>query len=192
MIEFNQQDNTAVIVVDMQYDCVEPSGLIPAHGAEEIVDGIDNFLKVSRQNNIPIIYTQHIHRRDLSDFGIAHYFEPPSCYEGSRGAEIIEELKPKAEDIVLTKTRYDAFMGTELDLILRQKEVKNLIVCGVLTDGCVLGSVVHARGLDYKVCLVEDLLRGTSTEKHEAALKVMETYFAKISDVEQTKKIFGL
>lgn len=192
MLTFDENDQTAVLVIDMQNDSVRPDGALPAEGAEEIIGNIDFLLKTSRKNGVPVIYITHTHRQDLSDFGIAHYFEPPSVIEGTKGAEIVEELTPEKEDIVVKKTRYDAFFKTELDLILRQKNVKNLIVCGVLTDGCVLGTVQHARSLDYKVCLLEDCTAGTTEEKHLAALDILSTYCVRVSNVEETFEMFGL
>ncbi|WP_217586096.1 cysteine hydrolase family protein [Lentibacillus saliphilus] len=192
MLEFDTRDKTAILLIDMQNDAVKPNGILPAEDALEIIEPIDHLLQLARQHTLPIIYTQHIHRNDLSDFGIARYFEPPSCLEDGLGKNIIDELTPQESDIVLLKRRYDAFIGTELDLILRQKNIKNLIVAGVLTDGCVLGTVAHARGLDYKVCLLEDCTRGTTIEKHRAALKVLETYCAKVTTLENAKQIFDM
>lgn len=191
MLEFNKNDQTAVLVIDMQNDSVRTTGALPGEGAEDIIKNIDVLLNTSRKNNIPVIYVTHTHREDLSDFGIAHYFEPPSVIEGSEGADIVKELKPEQEDIVVKKRRYDAFFQTELDLILRQKNVKNLIVCGVLTDACVLGTVQHARSLDYKVCLLEDCTAGTTEEKHKAALDILSTYFVRVSNINETFQIFG-
>lgn len=191
MLEFNKDDGTAILVIDMQNDSVRPDGALPAEGAEKIIDNIDYLLKKAR-GNLPIIYAIHTHRKDLSDFGIAHYFEPPSVIEGTSGAEVIEELKPNEEDVIVKKTRYDAFFKTELDLILRQKKVKNLIVCGVLTDGCVLGTVQHARSLDYKVCLLKDCTAGTTEQKHTTALDILSTYCARISDLEETCQLFSI
>lgn len=192
MLEFDTQDKTAVLVIDMQNDSVRPDGALPAEGAEDIIDNMNRLFKGARNKDIPIIYVTHTHREDLSDFGIAHYFEPPSVIEGTKGVEIINELTPKDDEIVVKKTRYDAFFKTELDLILRQKKITNLIVVGVLTDGCVLGTVQHARSLDYKVCLVSDCTAGTTWEKHEAALDILATYCARIATLEETQKLFNL
>lgn len=192
MLEFDKNDHTAVLVIDMQNDSVRPDGALPAEGALDIIANINILLNRARENNLPIIYVTHIHRKDLSDFGIAHYFEPPSVIEGTPGADIIHELRPKENDIVIKKTRYDAFFKTELDLILRQMKVINLIVCGVLTDGCVLGTVQHARSLDYKVCLLADCTAGTTRSKHEAALEILSTYCVRVSNVTEVTNLFGL
>src|SRR5699024_6397891 len=175
----------------MQNDSVRPDGALPAEGAEDIIGNIDYLLQRA-QDKLPIIYATHTHREDLSDFGIGDYVEPPSVIEGTKGAEVVEELKPKDSDIIVKKTRYDAFFKTELDLILRQMNVKNLIVCGVLTDGCVLGTVQHARSLDYKVCILEDCTAGTTDKKHKNALDILSTYCARISDVQETSQLFSL
>ncbi|WP_199435454.1 cysteine hydrolase family protein [Qaidamihabitans albus] len=185
MIPFDDARRLAVLVIDMQRDNVEPSGAIPAQGAQQIVAPIVDTLAQARLAKVPVIFTQHLHRKgtDLPpDFGIAHYFEPPSCVEGSTGGELIDPLEASNPDLVVTKRRYDAFFNTDLDLLLRNHDITGLLVCGVLTDGCVLATVSHARSLDYRVWLLRDCLAGTTEEKHGAALEVMRTYMADVTD----------
>lgn len=185
MIPFTDAARIALLVVDMQHDNVAPDGAIPAHGAEAIVPRIGDLIAGAHRATAPVVYSRHLHRPgpDLpTDFGIAHYFEPPSCLEGSRGAELVADLAPHHGDLVVTKRRYDAFFGTDLDLLLRGQDIDGLLVCGVLTDGCVLASVSHARSLDYRVWLVADCLAGTTPDKHAAALDLMCTYMADVSD----------
>lgn len=192
MLEFNREDKTAVLVVDMQNDFVLVNGAIPADGAGEIMDNLTELLEMARKNNIQVIYTSHVHRGDYSDFGIAHYFEPISCIEGSRGSEICDPIKPKEGDFVVTKRRYDAFIGTELDLYLRNHGIKNIIFAGVLTDACVFATLHHARCLDYKICIVSDCCAGSTKAKHEAALDIMRQYCARVANLKKTIDIFGL
>lgn len=180
MIPVPRDETLALLVIDMQVDDVEPDGVMPAAGAAAIVPRIGRLKAAARAAGWPVVYTQHVHRADLSDFGIAHYFEQPSCVAGTHGMDIIDALRPQDGDIVVQKRRYDAFFATDLDLVLRGLGVTGIFVCGVLTDGCVLSTVAHGRCMDYKIWLARDALAGTTEAKHDSALAVLETYFADI------------
>lgn len=180
-----------LFVIDMQHDGVEPDSALPAEGVREIIPVIGDLIEAARAHAWPIIYSRHEHRTDLSDFGISRHIEPPSCIEGTHGAQIIPELAPTEGDIVVTKRRYSTFRGTELDLILRDQGISGLIVCGILTDACVLNSVVDGRGLDYKMWMVADALAGSTAARHEAALDNMSAWLADIRDSAWAKEMIA-
>lgn len=184
-LPFAGDEAYAVLVIDMQKDGLEPQGAIFAEGGFEIIENIKRLTTLARNHNWPILHSQHVHRPDLSDFGISGYFEPPNCIEGSPGMQFVAQMEPSPDDVVIRKRRYSAFHGTDLDLVLRSLEVKGLFVCGVLTDACVLSTIVDARSRDYKVWLIADALSGTRPELHDATLAVSEGYLADIIDVER-------
>jgi nicotinamidase-related amidase len=193
MLTFNKDDKVALLIVDMQNDFVLEDGVLPAENSLETIENIKLLSNLCRKNNIPVVYTQHVHRDDLSDFGIAHYFEPPSCLESSDGKNIIDQIAPQDGDLIITnKRRYDAFIGTDLDMVLRGKGINSLIVVGVMTDACVMATVHHARGLDYKVCIVSDACAGTTNENHEAALRILGIFCALPATTNETIEIFKL
>ena len=68
---------------------------------------------------------------------------------GTHGAEIIEELKPGQEDLVVKKRRYSGFFGTDLDLLLRELEIKKIYIVGILTNICVFFTAVDASVRGY-------------------------------------------
>ena len=167
----------ALIVVDMQVDFVEPGAPVMADGGLAIVAGINRLISVARRSGTPVIFTHEIHRADGSDYGIELEYDPRHCEEGTEGAGLLPALDVAEGDLHVYKRRYDAFFGTDLDLLLRSLTVKNLVFCGVDTDICVLGSVVSARNHDYRVAVVEDCCAGSSMEAHRAALVCMGTVF---------------
>jgi nicotinamidase-related amidase len=147
----------------------------------------------ARAQGFPVVYTREQHRADLSDFGIELTFEPPHCLEGSGGDEVVAELEPRPEDLIITrKRRYDAFLGTDLDHTLRLRGIENLIVTGVCTDVCVLSTVTTARNLDYRCFVVADAVDGTRPELHEAALAVMGSVFAYVGTASDISALFGM
>ncbi len=173
----------ALLVIDMQKDFLLKGFALPAEGGETIIPKIATLVDVARRAKIPVIFTLEQHRPDMSDFGIELEFEPPHCLEGSEGAELVEELRPAPGDFVVgRKRRYDAFLGTDLDLLLRNLNRTELLVCGVCTDICVSATVQHARNLDYRVFLITDCCAGTTLTRHAAALQCLGHVFAHLTD----------
>lgn len=177
-----QEETYAVLVVDMQKDGVEPGGAIFAPVPTEVRNNIARLTTAARERGWSVLHSQHGHRPDGSDFGIAGHFEELSCVEGSEGIEFVHDMVPAPGEVVIRKRRYSAFHDTDLDLVLRGLGVSGLVVCGVLTDACVLSTVVDARARDYKVWAIRDALAGTTEELHESALSIFEGYFAEVAD----------
>jgi nicotinamidase-related amidase len=98
--------------------------------------------------------------------------------EDPRGREIVDELKPQAQDRVFQKRRPDGFVGTDFDLMLRSNSVRTVLIGGVATEGGVEGTARSARNLGYDVVILKDCVGSRSRELHELALKLMEqTHF---------------
>jgi nicotinamidase-related amidase len=183
---------TALLVIDMQNDFLLPDAPLPAADGLELVPVIAALARRARQAGALVIFTQEAHRPGREDFGIERFFEPIHCVEGSTGIQIVDGLSPEPSDLVVTaKRRYDAFLGTEMDLLLRLWEIENLVVVGVDTDVCVSATVQHARNLDYRCLVLRDATAGTTPQRHEAALLCLEVAFARIETVESACKIMG-
>jgi biuret amidohydrolase len=186
-------ERTALLVVDMQNDFLLPDAPVHTPGGLELVPTIAALARSCRDAGLPVAFTQEMHRADLSDFGIELDFEPPHCLEGTAGMDLVAGLEPQPGDLrIRGKRRYDAFLGTDLDLALRIRRVENLLVTGVCTDICVICTVHHARNLDYRVVVLEDAVAGTTPERHAAALACMAHVFARLSTVADAGPVFGL
>jgi len=169
---------TAIIVVDMQNAFVRKGGYYDLIGIdiapiENIVGTCTKIIHAARTGGLKIIYLQMAYNPDLSDIGAQ---DSPSFYksrglammkqrpdlknklyfEGSWGADIIEELKPEPEDIVVKKQKYDGFIGTNLEIILRTLQIKYLIFIGTATNICVESTLRHSFFLDYFPILISD------------------------------------
>jgi len=132
-IELNANE-TAVIVVDMQNDFVDPNGALYVEKARETIEPIKKLLKKAREKGVKIFYTQDWHEEEDIEFGIWG----KHAVAGTWGAEIIDELKPEKGDILIKKLRYDAFFGTPLDHLLRIHGIKNVVIVGTVANICVL------------------------------------------------------
>jgi nicotinamidase-related amidase len=185
--------HTALLVIDMQNDFLLPDSPVHTPGGLELVPLIGALAAQARGLGLPVIFTQEMHRADHSDFGIELNFEPPHCLEGTPGADLVAGLEPQPGDVRITgKRRYDAFLGTDLDLALRLRGVENVLVTGVCTDICVISTVHHARNLDYRCFVLSDAVAGTTQQRHEAALTCMEHVFGYVGTVAEVVPTFGL
>lgn len=180
-------ERPALLVVDMQHDFLDPESPCYAPGSEEIIPRIARLITVARSRSVPVVFTQEAHRpgridsgRELDPGTGASYPGgdesspvPEHCVEGTPGIEIIDDLEPRPDDPRIAKRRYSCFLGTDLDLLLRNLEADTLFVTGVDSNVCVLWTVGDAFQRDYHVRVVSDCVAGTSPEEHEAALLIM-------------------
>ena len=169
---------TAVIVVDMQNAFVKRGGYFDLagydlSGVERIVGPCREIITAARQKGAKIIYFQMGCSSDFSDRGPADspynlkskwlrlVRERPELKDkvyiyGTWGAEIIEELTPRSEDLVVKKQKYDGFIGTNLEIVLSTFGIKYLVFVGTATNLCVESTLRHAFFLDYFPVLVSD------------------------------------
>lgn len=172
---------TAVIVVDMINDFV--TGALKCERAQRIIPNIQRLLDFARKKGMPVIYTNDTHLP-----GIDREFElwPAHALVGTKGAEVIDELKPEQEDYVLQKRRYSAFFGTHLDLLLRELRVDTLVLVGLVTNVCIQNTAADAFFRGYRVIVPEDCVEAPTEEAQKSAIEYMKTiYGCKITSVDE-------
>ncbi|MDI6641914.1 MAG: isochorismatase family cysteine hydrolase, partial [Elusimicrobiota bacterium] len=113
------------------------------------------------------------HKEDDLEFKIF----PKHCIDGTKGAEIIEELRPKSEDIIVKKTRYSGFYNTNLSQILKENKVSEVELVGVCTSICVMDTAGELRNRDYKVIVYKDGVADFDPKAHSFALERMEKIY---------------
>lgn len=166
--------NAALLVIDVQHDFIDEDAPVHCVGGIEMLPKVKKLIEECKKVDIPVIYTQEVHRKTGIDMGRElDGNEPDHCLLGTVGVEIMKEVAPAPEDLVVTKPRYNAFLGTDLPYILNGLNVlpnDTLILCGVATNVCVhyTGAAAHQR--DYHILVIEDCCAGSSQEEHEAAL----------------------
>ncbi|MDI9475695.1 MAG: cysteine hydrolase family protein [Natronincolaceae bacterium] len=162
----------ALLVIDMLRDFIDEKGALTTGPAGVgIVDFIKEKVQEFRAGGYPIIYICDNHKADDKEFDMF----PPHCIAGTKGSEIIKQLEPKKEDIIIKKRRYSAFFGTDLDLHLREKQIDEIYMAGVCTNICVLYTAADARNLAYSVNVYKDGVASFDEEAHNFALKEMGT-----------------
>lgn len=130
----------------------------------------------ARECDIPVIFIQEIHRKDLIDFGRElDGDEDVHCLDDNPATDIaVKEMGFKPNDYLVPKRRYSSFYGTDLEILLKGLKVDTLILVGALTDVCVHYTFVDAHQGDYFCRVIEDCIGGSSIEAHQASLKAME------------------
>lgn len=183
---------TALLIIDMQRDFLEPGGFGEALGNDvsllkAAVAPCQAVLAAARTAGMLVIHTREGHRADLSD-------APPLKVErgderlrigalgpmgrilirGEVGHDIIAELYPADGEPVIDKPGKGAFYQTDLELMLRNRRIDNLIVCGVTTEVCVNTTVREANDRGFRCIVLADCCASYFPEFHEAGLKMIK------------------
>ena len=150
---------TAVVVVDMQELFCHPQGAVYVPDTANIIEPISDCLAAARKAGIPVIFLRHIVRGDGSDTGRMRDMYPTvdaMLARGTPGVEIIGALAPVRGDIVVDKLGFSGFHNTDLDTILRSRDIDTIIVCGTVTNVCCETTVRDAAHREYKVIVLAD------------------------------------
>lgn len=157
-----------ILVIDMENDFVLPGAPMQVAGAFSTLPAIKRFLEYGRANGWAVIYIYRIHRPSGVDAELfrRHFFEEghPFCIAGSKGAEIPDEIAPEPGDYTITKQRFSAFFGTDLDIILRGLGTKNVYLTGTQYPNCVRSTAVDSMSLDYHTTVITDCCSAASDE----------------------------
>ena len=184
--------STALLIIDMQRDFIEPGGFGAMLGNDvsllrRAIDPIHALLSAFRKAGLLVLHTREGHRPDLSD-------APPSklargkgetkigdagpmgriLIRGEAGHDIIPELYPKTGEPVIDKPGKGSFCQTDLELILKNRGVRTLIVCGVTTEVCVHTTVREANDRGFECLVPSDCAASYFPEFHETALRMIK------------------
>ncbi len=204
-VSFNL-DHTAMLVIDMQRDFLEPGGFGEKLGNDvtllrSAIVPTQQVLHAARLAGLLVIHTREGHRPDLTDCPPAKLTRGGVTYIGSQGPmgrilvrgepghEIIEELAPLAGEPVIDKPGKGAFYATDLELILRERQIRTLVVCGVTTEVCVHTTVREANDRGFQCVVVEDAVGSYFPDFHRVALEMIEAQGAIFGWVTQSSQV---
>jgi len=184
--------HAALVIIDMQRDFLEPGGFGAALGNDVsrlkvAVEPCRDVLAACRRRGVTVIHTREGHRPDLSD-APRHKVErgDPSMrigapgpmgrilVRGEPGHDIIPDLYPIGGEPVIDKPGKGAFCQTDLDLVLRNRGIDTLFVCGVTTEVCVNTTVREANDRGYRCVVLSDCCGSYFPEFHDMGLKMIK------------------
>jgi nicotinamidase-related amidase len=200
---------TALVIIDMQRDFLEPGGFGAALGndvsrLQRAAGPCRDVLAAARRIGMLVIHTREGHRPDLSD-------APPLKVErgdpamrigapgpmgrilvrGEAGHDIIPDLSPPAGEPVIDKPGKGAFYQTDLDLMLRNRSIETLLVCGVTTEVCVNTTVREANDRGFRCIVLADCCASYFPEFHDAGLAMIKAQGGIFGSVSSSKALLN-
>jgi nicotinamidase-related amidase len=200
---------TAVVMIDMQRDFLEPGGFGETLGNDvsrlaPAIAPSKALLAGARRYGVMVIHTREGHRADMAD-------APPAKVErgapsmrigdpgpmgrilirGERGHQIIDALAPLPGEPVIDKPGKGAFYATDLGAVLQNNGIENLIVGGVTTEVCVHTTVREANDRGYRCIVASDCCGSYFPEFHEVALRMVKAQGGIFGWVSDSRKILS-
>ncbi len=168
----------ALIVIDIQGGEPkndDPPAIPVMKDYQDYMDRAPALIEAARENEIPVVFIQEAHRRDLIDFGRElDGAESVHLLEGDPGTEISKAVGMGPDDYFIRKRRYSCFFGTDFDILMKGLRAETLIMIGGHTDVCVHYSFVDGHQHNYFCRVVEDCVAGSTWNAHQASLQAME------------------
>lgn len=159
----------ALLVVDMLAYFADPAGRCYLAASSASVPRIRALLDHWRRAGWPVAFTQHGHQ-GAGDLGMLGTFFGDYIRAGEPQGRIVADLAPRAGEIVIPKTTYDAFLGTDLEAALRRQGTQQVLVTGVLTHMCCETSARSAFCRGFEVFVAADATATTTEERHLQSL----------------------
>lgn len=172
----NIEPNSALLVIDIQQEDFQElrEDNIREPRWECIRNG-KRVLDIFRAKKLPVIQIKEVHRADMVDFGRElDGSEGIHCMENSPYTDYAWLTYPLEGEYRISKRRYSAFFGTDLEILLKGLRVDTLYLIGGLTDVCIHYTAVDAHQHDYHIRVVTDAVAGSSREAHQYALKAIQ------------------
>ena len=195
--------HSALVLIDVQNDFCAPDGACAGVGDDlqvipQMVDRIKPLLAAARSMGMLIVFVRASYDPIvlsppwMDQLNARRRFTGGICREGSAGIEFYEGTGPidSPKEIVVTKHRYSAFWGTDIDLVLRSNGISTIVLAGVATECCSESTARDAFFRDYRVVTVADGMASYSQERHGASLKVLAYYFGPVMSADAVIEIW--
>ncbi|WP_172284126.1 cysteine hydrolase family protein [Chryseobacterium sp. LAM-KRS1] len=164
-----ETNKSALLVMDIQNSILQN-----IDDPKPLVSNISKAIFHARSNGIPVIYVVVAfrpgapeiseHNKTFSRFGNKEMWTPEFA---AQWQEIHQEVLPEKDEVIVTKKRFSAFTGSDLEVVLRGKEIRHLILTGISTSGVVLSTLREAADKDYELTVIEDCCADRDSEVHQ-------------------------
>ncbi|HZW58360.1 MAG TPA: cysteine hydrolase [Nitrososphaerales archaeon] len=199
--ELVNPDHTALIVVDMQKDyCSKDYGFcklgFSVDAVQAMAPRLAKFIRASRESGVLIIYTRNQHSTftdttSWKRFGAGKLGLARKNSEGENWFEDYEEFTPAKEDYVIFKHRYNAFLGTDLEIVLKAKKIETILLTGTATNVCVESTAREGAMRDFNVVLVGDCTSTYDPKLQEATERNVANHFGIVSSSEKISRAWN-
>ena len=191
---------TALVNIDMQ-NCFVADSPIAAPDGLALLERINLFAAICRQAGILVIHTAFVLEPDGSNLGILAKTSPPAkagvLDKGSESAALHPSLRVEREDVILEKPRFGAFHGTDLEQMLREREIDTIVISGIAANVCCETTAREAMVRDFQVLFLSDGTSAVGTgsktadELQQATLANMDFLFAQVLTISDLCKKIG-
>ncbi len=192
-----EPSHTVLIVVDVQNDFCASGGAFHRDGmdlsmVQDMVPRLVDFIDKARKVGISIVYIQSYYFAEGNPYltdafleqrsrsGKKRHLEFRSCERGSWGAEFYQGIRPLPGESIVNKQCYSAFIGTDLDLILRTRKIRTLLMTGVSSDVCVDNTTRVGFMYGYYTVVLKDLCATYSQELHDTTLRKIDQFYGQV------------
>jgi len=183
--------HTALCIIDYQVDFASPDGLlgkagVPMEPVLKVQPKIQLLIDQARKQQVPVVFVGLKTSAETDSAAWAEWMRrsgqnPDEAYAICRagtGGEDFYLLSPEANDLIIWKPKYSAFVGTDFERALNQRGINTLVVCGITTECCVDSTVRDAFQKDFSVFIAADACAAYEQDMHDTTLKILTMSFA--------------
>jgi ureidoacrylate peracid hydrolase len=199
--------HTALLIIDMQNDFCAPGGLVSKDGrdiscAKEVAERLPPFTEEARLAGVLIVFIRSVYTTNgnayLSDAWLEQaarrraggYTRIPVCCDGEWNGDFYGDVRPHADDILVTKHRYSSFHATDLDMVLRSNGIRTVLLTGVVTNVCVETAAREAFVRDYYVVAVDDGCAAYVPLDHQQSMSNIDRFFGQVATTDEIVDIW--
>lgn len=180
---------TALLLVDIQNEVFHPDGVLAGDfppRAEPMLDAVRRLVAWARDGDVPVIWLRLAFRPGHFDAVRDSMSRTRKTFvDGSWGAELLEGLGRRDDDVVVTKKRPSGFFQTDLSIVLRGLGIDRLVVGGASTNWAVESTVRDGHSHDFEMVVVREAVATPFEDLQESSLRSMATVFARVVGVDE-------
>jgi nicotinamidase-related amidase len=185
--------NPALLLIDVLNGFLSPNGTLYHPDAKAVVEPLRQLRDTARAAERLIVYAMDHHRPGVFDFELLHVRE--HCVAGEADAEPFDDFVPATgarNEVAITKRRYSAFYGTELDMLLRERGIDSVVLAGVKTNVCLRATAQDAFAGGYRVIVPREATCSNRPHLAEASLEDIQYYFGRVVRLQDALEVLAV